>query len=156
EDNELKARAEVNRARQRVQLFHDDKGEFLLRAPVAGEVIARNVNPGTEVNAQSSGELFTVGSLDQGWVLAAVFEVDLPQVRVGGPVAVSVVAWPDRKFEGRIDWISGALDPATRTARVRCTLANPDRALKPEMYATAAIAVPKTRALAIPRAALLR
>jgi cobalt-zinc-cadmium efflux system membrane fusion protein len=156
EDNQLKARAEVTRARQRVQLFHDDKGEFLLRAPIPGEVIARNVNPGTEVNAQSSGELFTVGSLDDVWVFADVFEVDLPQVRVGAPVAVSVVAYPDRRFEGRIDWISGALDATTRTARVRCTLANPDRALKPEMYATAAIAVPKTRALAIPREALLR
>ena len=156
EDNELKARAEVNRARQRVHLFHDDKGEFLLRAPLAGEVIARNVNPGTEVNGQSSGELFTVGSLDDVWVFADVFEVDLPQVRPGAPVTVSVVAYPDRKFEGRIDWISGALDPVTRTARVRCTLANPDRALKPEMYATAAIAVPRTRALAIPREALLR
>jgi len=160
EDNQLKARAELNRARQKAHLLHDDKGEFLLRSPIAGEVIARNVNPGAEVQGQYSGgasqELFTVGSLDEVWVFADVFEVDLPQVKQGAPVAVSVVGYPDRKFEGRIDWISGALDPATRTARVRCTLRNPGRELKPEMYATAAISVPRTRALAIPREALLR
>jgi len=156
EDNERKARAELSRAQQKTRLFHGDTNELVLRSPIAGEVIARTVNPGTEVNAQSTGELFTIGSLDEVWVFADVFEVDLPQVKPGAPVSVSVVAYPDRKFEGRIDWISGALDATTRTARVRCTLRNPGRELKPEMYATAAIAVPKTRALAIPRDALLR
>ena len=156
EDNQLKARAELQRARQKTHLLHSGGPDFVLRSPIAGEVIARSVNPGAEVQAQSTGELFTVGSLDEVWVLADVFEVDLPQVKVGAPVTVSVVAYPDRRFEGRIDWISGALDPATRTARVRCTLRNPGRELKPEMYATASIEVPKTRALAIPRDALLR
>jgi cobalt-zinc-cadmium efflux system membrane fusion protein len=161
EDNGMKARAELNRARQKAHLLQGSSGgEFVLRAPIAGEVIARNVNPGTDLQGQYSGgtsqELFTVGSLEDVWLFADVFEIDLAQVKVGAPVTVSVIAWPDRKFEGRIDWISGALDPVTRTARVRSTLHNEDRALKPEMFATAAIAVPKTRALAIPREALLR
>jgi cobalt-zinc-cadmium efflux system membrane fusion protein len=174
EDNQLKARAELNRAREKAKLLHwggldSVTQEYLLRSPIAGEVIARNVNPGTEVQGQYSGassalELFTVGSLDEVWVFADVFEIDLAQVKLGAQVGVSVVSYPGRKFEGRIDWISGALDPATRTARVRCTLANPlldpahggDRALKPEMYATVEIAVPKERALAIPREAVLR
>jgi cobalt-zinc-cadmium efflux system membrane fusion protein len=165
EDNERKARAELNRAKAKARLlqrgtFNATTQEYLLRAPIAGEVISRNVNPGTEVQGQYSGgtslELFTVGSLDEVWVLADLFEVDLPSVKVGAPVSVSVVAWPERKFEGRVDWISGALDPATRTAKVRCTLRNPGRELRPEMYATVAVAVPRQQALAIPRDALLR
>jgi len=51
------------------------------------------------------------------------------------------VAYPGRVFKGVADWVSETLDPATRTAKVRCKLDNADRALKPEMYATAALAV---------------
>jgi cobalt-zinc-cadmium efflux system membrane fusion protein len=165
EDNELKARAEVNRAREKSRLLRPGavdsaSQEYLLRAPVAGEIIARNVNPGAEVQGQYSGgttqELFTVGSLDEVWVFADVFEIDLPHVQLGAAVSVSVVAYPDRKFAGRVDWISGALDPATRTGRLRCTLKNRAHELKPEMYATVAVSVPRSRALAIPRDALLR
>ena len=52
--------------------------------------------------------------------------------------------------------MSGTLDPSTRTAKVRCVIDNPDRALKPEMYATLFISVDQRKALAIPRTALLR
>jgi multidrug efflux pump subunit AcrA (membrane-fusion protein) len=134
--------------------------EYLLRAPIEGEIIARNVNPGTEVQGQhtrgTSLEMFTIGSLDEVWVLADVFEVDLARVKVGAPVSVSVIAYPDRKFTGRVDWISGSLDPGTRTARVRCNMPNPDRELRPEMYATVSVGVPTVRALTIPRDAILR
>lgn len=165
EDNERKARAELNRARQKGRLLHGGgvdsaTQEFLLRSPIAGEIIARNVNPGQEIQGQYSGgtsqELFTVGSLDEVWVYADVFETDLSQVKLDAPVSVAVVAYPGRKFEGKVDWISGSLDPTTRTARVRSTLPNHERELKPEMYATVAIEVPRVRALSIPRDAVLR
>ncbi|HVT58384.1 MAG TPA: efflux RND transporter periplasmic adaptor subunit [Thermoanaerobaculia bacterium] len=160
------ARAELARAEEKARLLGGGKPAlgvtqaFTLRAPIDGEVIARAVNPGVEVQGQYSGgtavELYTVGELDQVWVIADVFEVDLPRVKAGAPVEVEVVAFPGRKFPGRVDWIASSLDPATRTARVRCAFANPDRALKPEMYASVAIHVPGHRALAIPRGAVLR
>ena len=162
EDNQRKARAELDRARQRTHMLAHDPGtdEFILRSPIQGEVIARNVNPGAEVQGQYSGgaspELFTIGSLDAVWVLADVFEIDLPRVKEGAPVNVTVVAYPERRFSGHLDWISGALDPATRTARVRATLDNRDHALRPEMYASVSVAVPRARTLAIPRQAVLR
>ena len=161
------ARAELERAGKRLQMLSGGAARpgqitqlFVLRAPIAGEVIARTANPGVEVQGQYSGgtavELFTIGELDRVWVQADVFEVDLGRVRVGAPVEVEVVSYPGRKFGGQVEWISGAVDPATRTAKVRCALANPDRALKPEMYVSAAITVPGRRALAVPRAAVLR
>jgi cobalt-zinc-cadmium efflux system membrane fusion protein len=165
EDNELKARAELNRAKAKARLLRSGSvdvatQEYVLRSPIAGEVIARNVNPGAEVQGQYSGgasqELFTVGSLDEVWIIADVFEADLSLVKQGAPLSVSVVAYPEKKFQGHVDWVSGALDPATRTARVRATLPNRERELKPEMYATAAISVPRSRALAIPRDAIVR
>jgi cobalt-zinc-cadmium efflux system membrane fusion protein len=165
EANERQARAELERAREKARMLAGGKlsgvtQEFVLRSPIAGEVITRTANPGVEVQGQYSGgtavELFTIGELDRVWALADVFEADLGRVRVGAPVTVEVIAFPGRVFAGKLDWISGAVDPLTRTAKVRCTVDNAGRLLKPEMYATASIAVAGRRALAIPRGAVLR
>jgi multidrug efflux pump subunit AcrA (membrane-fusion protein) len=97
-----------------------------------------------------------VGELDRVWVLGNVFEMDLARVRIGTPASVTVVAYPDRVFTGHVDWVSGTLDPSTRTATIRCTFDNPEQRLRPWMYATMQISVDQTKALAIPRSALLR
>src|SRR3989440_714744 len=159
-----RARAELARARRRAELFRvrglDGVTQRVsLRSPIDGEVIARAANPGTDVQGRLSGgaapELFTIGSLDSVWAFADVYEADLARVKPGAPVQVKVIAYPDRSFAGRIEWISSTLDPVTRTARLRCTLGNPDRALLPEMYATVSIATPARKALIVPRSAVL-
>lgn len=160
-----RARAELARARQRAELFRgygldQVTQQLALRSPIAGEVIARNVNPGTDLAGQYSGggaiELFTIGSIDIVWVLADVFETDMARIAPGAPVTISVVAYPGKIFEGRIDWISGSLDPTSHTVKVRCAIRNPDHELKPEMYATVNIGVQGADTLAIPRSAVLR
>jgi len=159
-----RARAELARARRRAELFRlrgldGVTQRFSLRSPIDGEVVARVANPGTDVQGQLSGgaapELFTIGSLDSVWAFADVYEADLARVTLGASVRVKVIAYPDRSFPGRIEWISSTLDPVTRTARLRCTLGNPDRALLPEMYATVSIATPARKALVVPRSAVL-
>jgi cobalt-zinc-cadmium efflux system membrane fusion protein len=157
-----KTRAELERAKRKAQLLSNGRGggsqDYTLRAPIAGEVVARNVNPGAEVQGQYSGgsvELFTVGELDTVWVMADLFEMDLGRVKQGAACMVRVVAYPKRTFVGVADWVSETLDPATRTAKVRCKLDNPTHELKPEMYASAALAVDRQRALALPRSAIL-
>jgi membrane fusion protein, heavy metal efflux system len=164
QDNFGKARAEMDRARQKAALFRRGSAdavtqEFTLRAPIDGEVITRNLNPGAEVQGQYSGgtsvELFTIGELDSVWVLADVFEMDLGRIRKGASVTLKVVAYPDRVFVGHVDYITDALDPVARTARVRCSVANPTRDLKPEMYATVSIGVAGTLVPALARAAVL-
>jgi multidrug efflux pump subunit AcrA (membrane-fusion protein) len=82
--------------------------------------------------------------------------MDLARVKVGAPAIVTTVAYKDKTFTGTVDWVSGMLDPSSRTAKVRCTFDNPDRLLRPEMYATVQISVDQKKALAIPRNALLR
>jgi cobalt-zinc-cadmium efflux system membrane fusion protein len=163
QDDYNKAVAELHRAQQMMKILHADggsSGAFALRTPVAGEVISRTVNPGMEVQGQYGGggsavELFTVGELDPIWAIADVYEMDLSRVKVGDIVDVTVVAYPDRTFQGRVDWISGALDPVSRTAKLRCTLANPQRLLRPEMYATVSVAGTVPRLLSVPRTAVL-
>ena len=77
-------------------------------------------------------------------------------MKVASRAVVKVVAQPGREFVGTVEWISAALDPWTRSAKVRCTFDNPDALLKPEMYATAKITVEERKALAIRRGSLLR
>jgi cobalt-zinc-cadmium efflux system membrane fusion protein len=165
EDNWRKARAESERARQKAFLLRAGNVDavsqtYTLASPIEGEVLMRNINPGIEVQGQYGGgtaqELFTIGELDKVWVLADLYEMDLARVHVGSPAVVTVVSYKDKTFSGQVDWVSGMLDPATRTAKVRCTFDNPDRLLRPEMYATMQISVDQKKALAIPRSALLR
>jgi cobalt-zinc-cadmium efflux system membrane fusion protein len=166
EDNYLKAKAELERAERKARLLRNLGAalngvtqEYMLPSPIEGEVIMRGANPGLEVQGQYSGgagvELYTIGELDRVWVLADVFEMDLPRIKKGSEVDVKVVAYPDRTFKGTVEWISGALDPTSRTAKVRCSIDNPKAELRPEMYGTALIVVDADRKLAIKRSALL-
>lgn len=165
EDAFRKAKAEVERAKQKASLFRAGASNgvtqtYAIRSEVDGEVVARNVSPGGEVQGQYGGgtavELFTVGELDRLWVVADVYEMDTPRVKVGSRVTLKLFSMPNKTFPAKIEWVAGTLDPSTRTAKVRCIIDNADRAFKPEMYATLFIAVDERKAIAIPRGALLR
>jgi cobalt-zinc-cadmium efflux system membrane fusion protein len=165
QDTYRRAKAEVERASQKEQLLRLGNADtvtqrYTLPSPVDGEVLARSINPGVEVQGQYSGgatvELFTIGELDKVWILGDLYEMDMPRVHAGAPVNVTVVAAPGQVFKGTVDWVSGALDPNTRTSKVRCTFDNPDKLLRPMMYATAEISVERESALALPRNAVLR
>lgn len=156
------AKAEVERAQQKSALFQhgDAVGQsFTLRSDIEGEVFMKAVSAGMQIAGQYGGqsaELFTVGQTSRVWVLSDVFEMDVTRVKLGAKAVVDVVSWPDRNFDGQVDWIAGSLDPNTHATKVRCTFDNPDGALKPEMFATVKISVDARKALAIPRAAVIR
>jgi cobalt-zinc-cadmium efflux system membrane fusion protein len=177
EDAERNAKAELERARQKKFLLHQGNvdvvtGTYSLTSPIDGEVLLRNITPGVEVQGQYSGgagnlclpgltsnaacgELFTIGELDKVWILGDIYEVDLARIHTGAQAKVTTVAYPNETFVGSVDWISGALDPITRTAKVRCVFDNPDAKLRPMMYATMAVAVDQKKAIAIPRSAVV-
>jgi cobalt-zinc-cadmium efflux system membrane fusion protein len=71
-------------------------------------------------------------------------------------MAITVAGYPGNPIKAKVEWVSGALDPATRTAKVRCSIPNPKRLLKPEMFAQVAIQVEPGQALAISRSAVTR
>jgi cobalt-zinc-cadmium efflux system membrane fusion protein len=104
-----------------------------LQSPFAGVVVAVNAAPGELVDPEH--ELFTVTDLSQVWVQAEVYEKDLGRVRVGQSAFIVVDTYPNERFEGEVTYISDLLDPRTRTARVRCEVANHDMRLKLDMFA---------------------
>jgi cobalt-zinc-cadmium efflux system membrane fusion protein len=124
-----------------------------LKAPFSGIVIKSVPAPGEVVD--SGTPLFTVADISKVWVQAEVYEKDLGRLRLGLPAEIRVDTYPDRPFHGNVSYISDVLDPMTRTARVRCEVANAAMDLKLDMYAT--VYLPTTfrrRALAVPVGAL--
>src|SRR5215468_6253807 len=107
-------------------------------------------------SANVVAELFTVGGIERVWVWGDLYERDLAKVRRGQKVTITSVAYPDHAISGVVDFVGDALDAQTRTAKIRCVVANPDRLLKPEMYVTLSIELERREMLALPRTAVLR
>lgn len=105
-----------------------------IHSPASGIVLSRIVTPGAVVTASS--DLFTVCDLSSIWAIAAVQEEHLSRLRSGVPARVSVQAYPNRTFPGRVLKIDEKLDPETRTVSARIEIDNRAGLLKPEMYAT--------------------
>lgn len=118
-------------------------------APANGVVMVRNVTPGTVVTPAS--DLFLISDLASLWAIAEVNEEYLGRLRIGMPVRVSVQAYPDEVFRGRIGKLGESLNAQTRTIQVRVDLSNARSRLKPEMYAAVEIELGAAgRTLAVP------
>jgi Cu(I)/Ag(I) efflux system membrane fusion protein len=124
-----------------------------LYAPGSGYVIAKTAVHGMRVKPEDS--LFDIVDLSRLWVLADVYEYELPRLRLGQTATVSVPYWPDRFWAGRITYIYPSVDPQTRTIRVRIEVDNTQAELKAEMLAQVTIAVAPRRALVVPEDAVL-
>ena len=130
--------------------------EIPVLAPIAGEAVERLAAPGQVIQAGST-QVFTISNLSTVWVLANVYQKDLPWVRVGDPVTITAEAYPATDFRGRISYIAAALDPNTRTLQARIAVKNPGSKLKKDMYVVAVVrAGTLPNALTVPSAAVLR
>ncbi|MDP3091521.1 MAG: efflux RND transporter periplasmic adaptor subunit [Nitrospira sp.] len=140
-------RAEAREAKHRLELLGARADEFQrldreqtirsdvpMRAPFDGRVIMRNITRGEVVETQQ--KLFTVADLSDVWVVGKVPEKDVRFIHREQVVEVRVTSYPGQVFVGTITHLGDVLDPATRTMRLRVTVPNPKKLLKPEMFAT--------------------
>lgn len=160
------ARAEAREARNRLELLGVQEEEIqrlereqtirsdvLIRAPFAGRVIMRNITKGEVVD--TTQKLFTVADLSDVWVVGNVPEKDVHFIHKDQAVEVVAAAYPHAIIAGKITYIGDMLDPATRTMRLRVTVQNPDKVLKPEMFAMVRVyGAPRPDALTVPLAAV--
>jgi multidrug efflux pump subunit AcrA (membrane-fusion protein) len=107
------------------------------------------------VRADATVPLLTISNLDTVWVLADVYEQDLVAVRVGSPAAVRAAAVPGHDLKGTVTFVTPAVDPATRTVKVRLEVDNPGLALLPEMLVEVTLDVGRGRGLVVPESAVL-
>jgi membrane fusion protein, heavy metal efflux system len=125
-------------------------------SPIAGTITARKVGPGQYVKPDSPDPLFTVANLSTVWILADVYESDVPLLKVGQPVEARVSAYPNEVFTAHIAYIAPAVDPTTHRVAVRGVIDNRGRRLKPDMFASLHIVTEgDVKSLAVPLGALL-
>ena len=129
QDTEDKAKVAVDTAAEHLRLLGNDPGRmnFMVDifAPVSGVVTDQEVTTGSLVQAYSTPYPFTISDLSATWVVCDVYENDLANVRLGDTAEISLNAYPDRMFKGRVSNIGAILDPNLRTAKVRIEVQNP-------------------------------
>jgi len=127
---------------------------FSLNSPIEGIVIERNATLGASVD--TSATLFKIIDISRVWIDANVFEKDLERVRNGQEVRLTVPAFPEAKFSGRVIFVSSVVEPDSRTVKVRTEVTNVGDRLKPDMFANVEIVTDLNRsAISIPQSAVL-
>ena len=133
--------------------LHRTASRNVLPAPFSGVIMNYDVSPGELVDRNDA--LFTLVDTSSVWVLANIYEKDIGLVEAGGECQVEVPSYPNEVFRGYVTYISDFLDPASRTAKLRCVVENSDGRLKLEMFADVRIPSLETRnVLTVPASAI--
>jgi Cu(I)/Ag(I) efflux system membrane fusion protein len=153
-------------ARQRLLLWEispeeirriEEKGEPLrtldLYAPISGYIWARTAYHGMKV--MPADTLFDIVDLSHVWILADVYEYELPRLSVGQAATMTLSYWPGRIWHGTVTYVYPAVDEKTRTVKVRIELDNPKGELKPEMFADVTLRGRNREVLGVPDDAVL-
>lgn len=133
---------------------HDSgRDDLAIKSPASGTLMERKATAGTVVSA--GDPVFTIADLNSLWLIASVDEAEMSKVRPGQRVDITVRAFAERKFTGRVLRLGERLDAQTRTLQVRVLVPNPNGLLKPDMFATVEFETEKTqRVLQVPEAAV--
>jgi cobalt-zinc-cadmium efflux system membrane fusion protein len=127
---------------------------LVLRAPAAGSVIALNAAKGAMLN-DATQPLLILADLSTVWVTALVPEGHIGDVTKGQPAEVTLDAYPGKVLKGQVLFVSDVIEPDSRRDKVRLSFANPDLALKPNMFATVTLQAAAKAQVVLPTSALL-
>ena len=123
-------------------------------APMAGSVTALAIAPGDMINDPTQS-LMTIADLSTVWVTALAAEKDVRMVSKDQSVDVALSAYPDRVLHGKVLFVSDVLEPDSRRNKIRIAFANPDYALKPNMFASVTLTGAPRSQVVVPSSALL-
>ncbi|MDB4973179.1 MAG: cation transporter [Myxococcaceae bacterium] len=153
----LTARSEEQRAVAALSALggKGSASDYVMRAPSDGTVVQRTVDIGNAVGGDQGQPLITVADLAKVWVVAEVYEHDLPYVQTGQSAHVTIPALSGRRYDAKIAYVGSTIDAVTRTASARVELDNPDGALHPGMFAEMVVDAPERASAVVPTTALL-
>jgi cobalt-zinc-cadmium efflux system membrane fusion protein len=166
EDAQAQAQAEQARAVSRIAAYGataDSPDEiFILRSPLAGTVVDKNVSPGQEIRPDQmlanipeiTSPLFVVSDPAHLWIQIDATEVDLPHLQPGHEFTFTSRAFPAETFTGRVDKVSEFIDPDTRTIKVRGSVDNSRHLLKAEMFVNVSLPDGAASNISVPAAAV--
>jgi membrane fusion protein, heavy metal efflux system len=125
-----------------------------VRAPMDGAITTLSIAPGATINDDTQ-PIMTVADLSLIWVTAFVAEKDVASVAPNDDAEVSVDAYPGRTLHGKVLFVSPVIEPDSRRDKTRIEFANPDYALKPNMFANVTLRGPARSRVVVPASALL-
>ncbi len=129
QDTEDKAKIAVETLAEHLRLIGNDPDKpasmVEIFAPVSGVITDQQVTTAAAIQAFNTPSPFTISDLSSVWVVCDVYENDMANVRLGDSAEITLNAYPDRKFSGRVSNIGSILDPNIRTAKVRMEVRNP-------------------------------
>jgi Cu(I)/Ag(I) efflux system membrane fusion protein len=124
-----------------------------LYSPVDGHVVQKMAVQGMRV--MPGEKLFDVADLASLWVIADIYEAELPLIRPGQEASIALAGYPEQAFRARIDFINPSLAGETRTAKARFTITNPGEKIKPQMYTEVEIRIDLGKKLSVPDDAVI-
>ena len=129
QDAEDKAKVDVETTAEHLRLLGSDPdkpaGMVDIFAPISGVITDQEITNSSAVQAFGPPAPFTISDLSSVWVVCDVYENDLPNVRIGDRAEITLSAYPDRVFTGRVGNIGAILDPSIRTGKIRIEVPNP-------------------------------
>jgi cobalt-zinc-cadmium efflux system membrane fusion protein len=152
--------AELARTRQRLDILNISptatNDSLPLLSPAGGVVLSVSAAPGElSRSLETADPLVTIADLATVWIVGDVYEKDIRKIERGKQVTVTCEAYPGQQWTGRVDSLFGAIDPATRTLKLRVALHNGDQRLKPEMFAAIHVRMGSHKAIVVPAAAII-
>lgn len=159
--DDAEAKSELDRASGRLQILgvpvQGSSNDVAMLAPRSGAVLDIGAAAGElSKSTDNANSIATIADLSTVWVVGDVYEKDLGTLKTGEAVQITLAAYPGQTWSGKLAVISDALDPQTRTLKVRVVLNNPGEKLKPEMFATIRVQRPSRNGIVIPASAILR
>ena len=147
--DDAKARVEAERAASRLTAYGQGaqgNGRFVLKSPMGGTVVERNLNPGQELRPDQPGApLFVITDPTRLWISLDASESDLRSLKRGMLLVITSNQFVDETFAGELKQISDFVDPVARTVKLRGDVPNPERKLKAEMFVTARVKLERDR-----------
>ena len=128
---------------------------LIVRAPIKGEIIFNKIVNGQYLKGDAD-PVMIIAELSKVWISGDVKEKDIRFVNTGDQVSVKVSAYPDRNITGKVYHVNEIVDEDTRSIKVLIECDNPDRKLKPGMYATVNFSTTPEKAVMIPVTALMQ
>ena len=156
----------VNAARKRLKLWDisDEQVKKIaetgspmrtltLYSPASGYVVQKMALEGMKV--MPGEKLFDIADLSSVWVIADIYEYELPVVRLGQTADITLSYLPGKVFSSKIEYVYPTLSGDTRTAKIRFTIANPGEQLKPQMFTNVELQIDLGKKLVIPEDAVI-
>lgn len=128
--------------------------DLTIQSPASGYITERNALP--NMYAEPGTRLYTIADLSRVWVNAQVYQCDVGRLKPGDQSLVTVDAYPQKTFRGRVEEVLPQVDPTTRTVQVRLSIDNPDLSLKPGMFVNVNLKSMLGRRLVVPASSVLQ